>query len=322
MVDLTTAAGRPAASASHASFSIGLDVGGTKVRGVVTDADGTIVAGARKRTRAGVDGVLHTIGSVVDDLVADAAIDIAAVERVGLGVPGVVDPAAGVISHAVNLGIHDPFDIASALGDRLGVHGRVHLENDVNAAALGVAEALGLRSNSVAVISSGTGLAAGFVVEGRLWRGHRGAAGEIGHISVDPTGPICKCGQRGCLELYASGTAIARMLGPGSPPPRMKQIFAAATAGDATARHIVDTVAEALAVAIRFVTLSMDPERIFLMGGLASVGTPLLDAVLDAVAKGERDSPFLLALRMPERVGLVPDVADLPARGAARLGAV
>jgi glucokinase len=222
----------------------------------------------------------------------------------------------------VNLGIEGPFDIAAALGDRLGALGRVHVENDVNAAALGVTEALGLRSSSVAVISSGTGLAAGLVVEGRLWRGHRGVAGEIGHISIDPAGPACKCGQRGCLELYASGTAVARMLGPDAPAPRMKHIFAAAASGDATSRMIVDTVAEALAVTIRVVTLSMDPERIFLMGGLASVGTPLRDAVLDALAQAERDSPFLLALRMPERVSLAPDVADLPARGAARLGVV
>jgi glucokinase len=321
MNDLTLAAEQPAASLACPSFAIGLDVGGTKVRGVITDPSGAIVAGARQRTRTGVDGVLATIEAVVDALLAEAGIGIDAVARVGLGVPGVVDPTAGVISHAVNLGIEDPFDIAAALGDRLGAPGRVHVENDVNAAALGVTEALGLRSSSVAVISSGTGLAAGLVVEGRLWRGHRGVAGEIGHISIDPAGPVCKCGQRGCLELYASGTAVARMLGPGAPPPRMKHIFAAAASGDATSRMIVDTVAEALAVTIRVVTLSMDPERIFLMGGLASVGTPLRDAVLDALAKAERDSPFLLALRMPERVSLAPDVADLPARGAARLGA-
>jgi glucokinase len=321
MKDLTLAAVRPAASLARTTHAIGLDVGGTKVRGVVTDAAGAIIAGARARTRTGVHGVLGTIGSVVDDLLVEAGIGIDEVARVGLGVPGVVDPAAGVISHAVNLGIDDPFDITGALGTRLGAEGRVHVENDVNAAALGVTEALGLRSSSVAVISSGTGLAAGLVVEGRLWRGFRGVAGEIGHISIDPAGPVCKCGQRGCLELYASGTAVARMLGPDAPPPRMKHIFAAAASGDVTSRQIVDTVADALAVTIRVVTLSMDPERIFLMGGLASVGAPLRDAVLAALAKAERESPFLLALRMPERVSLAPDVADLPARGAARLGA-
>ncbi|MFS0853235.1 ROK family protein [Microbacterium sp. 179-I 3D4 NHS] len=302
-------------------YAIGLDVGGTKVRGVVTDADGEILAGARTRTRPTESGVLDTIEEVVASLLDQTGIDIRRIRDVGIGIPGVVDPDTGVVAHAVNLGIDQPFDIVEAVGARLGRPGRVHVENDVNAAALGVAHALGLGERSAAVISSGTGLAAGLVIHGRVWRGAQGVAGEIGHIPIDPEGPVCKCGQRGCLEQYASGSAVTRpQLADGSTV-SVKQMFARAEEGDAAARSAVDRLAGALAIGIRMVMLSLDPERVILMGGVANAGQPLLDAVRSALRDMAAVSPFLESLRLDERVMLAPELADLPARGAARLRA-
>nr|WP_314844946.1 ROK family protein [uncultured Microbacterium sp.] len=301
-----------------ARFSIGLDVGGTKVRGVLIDAAGRIVAAARARTRWSAEGVLDTVADVAGSLLDQAAIDIDEVSSIGLGIPGVVDPTAGVVVHAVNLGIDRPLRLAAEVGARLGCAGRVHVENDVNAAALGVVHALGLHDRSAVVISAGTGLAAGIVIEGRLWRGASGVAGEIGHISIDADGPPCKCGQSGCLEQYASGSAIGRAMSDGGSV-SMKRLFARAADGDAQALAAIDGLATGLAAAVRLVTLSVDPERVILMGGVANGGEPLLAAVRAALVEVSAPSPFLQSLRMHERIMLAPDLADLPARGAARL---
>ena len=123
------------------------------------------------------------------------------VASVGVGVPGIV--AGGVVRHAVNLDVRQ-MDLAAALRDELGVP--VAVDNDVRAAALG---AYAVRGGSLAYLNLGTGIAAGIVVDGRVRSGSTGAAGEIGHVAIDPAGPECACGQRGCIEAFAGGAAIA-----------------------------------------------------------------------------------------------------------------
>ncbi len=110
------------------------------------------------------------------------------------------------MEHAVNLGLIEPADLGGLVGLRLGVPVRV--ENDLNAAALGAAALLGLPRGDLAFLAVGTGLAAGLLLDERLRRGAGGAAGEIGHVTYRPDGPRCRCGQRGCLEEYASGRAL------------------------------------------------------------------------------------------------------------------
>src|SRR4029079_7203893 len=123
---------------------------------------------------------------------------------VALGVPGRVDVVTGTVSAAVNLGILGPVAIGALVEDRTGLP--VHVENDVNAPALGAHAHLGVDSDaSLAFINIGTGIAAGFVLGGRLWRGATGSAGEVGHIPMSPHGPGCPCGQVGCIEAAASG---------------------------------------------------------------------------------------------------------------------
>ena len=127
--------------------------------------------------------------------------------------PGRVDAVHGVVSAAVNLGITEPVPMAGIIGARLGVP--VHVENDVNAAALGTFAHLGLApAASLAYVNVGTGIAAGFVLGGRLWRGATGGAGEIGHVPMRPDGPPCRCGQLGCAEAVGSGRAVGRRSAP------------------------------------------------------------------------------------------------------------
>ena len=187
----------------NGELRVGLDIGATKVLGAVVDADGTVVAQSRQDTRLGAEGVLASATAVLDSLTA--SLDGVLPAHIGVGVCGIVDRDTGAVSHAVNLGIGEAFPLAGLLADRTGA--TVLIENDVLAATWGAHVVSG--TDDLAFLSVGTGLAAGFVLSGKLRRGAHGAAAEVGHLPVDPDGPRCSCGQRGCLELSASGSTLA-----------------------------------------------------------------------------------------------------------------
>ena len=299
-----------------ACFSVGLDIGATKVHGVAVDERGAILAEHRLPTSFGPEGVVSTAAEVVDALVADSGLARAALRRVGVGVPGLVDPERGAVKHAVNLGLNgDWFDLGDLLSARLGTP--VLIENDVNVATLGAQVVVG--ADDVAYVSLGTGLAAGLVLNGVLRRGAHGAAGEIGHLPVDPNGPQCSCGQRGCLELIASGRAIAAAW-PATDVPPAQALFAAADAGDPRAIELRDRFAAGVADAVRVVALAADPEAVVIGGGVAALGTPLHDAVREALHRQAAGSPFLASLDLAGRVTLVPVGTPVAALGAASLG--
>lgn len=290
---------------------IGLDIGATKTLGVALDDDGSVVAQVRHPTEPGNDGVLRTASKVIAELSGS----VTAAAFVGVGVPGVVNPVLGEVSHAVNLGIDGaPLALAALLGEAVGR--RVLVENDVNAAALGVAALTG--SRDLAYLGIGTGLAAGLVVDGRLRRGARGVAGEVGHVSVDPAGLLCPCGQRGCLETVASGSALASAW-PTDAPARALSLHAAVLAGDARAATVWRGFTEGLAQAVSVLALGVDPEVIVLGGGVAEAGEPLRLAVAEALDARASRSAFLASLDLSARVRLVP-AGPVAAIGAAMLG--
>jgi glucokinase len=177
---------------------VGIDIGGTKTVGVLLDTDGAVVEKHRMPTGYGNAEVAATAIAVVDELAARSTMSSSGFTSIGIGIPGVVDGRSGEVSHAVNLGL-TRLSLRDELAPRFPAH--VAVENDVNAAAVGVWHLLDDPSiESMAYLNLGTGLAAGLVLDGRLRRGARGIAGEIGHIPVDPEGPPCACGQSGCLE--------------------------------------------------------------------------------------------------------------------------
>ena len=293
---------------------VGLDIGATKVLGAVVGADGTVVAQARQDTMPGADGVLASATAVLDSLAL--RLDGALPSHIGIGVCGIVDRDRGAVSHAVNLGIGDWFPLAGRLADRTGA--TVLIDNDVNAATWGAHVISGARD--MAYLSVGTGLAAGFVLSGSLRRGAHGAAAEIGHLPGNPDGPRCSCGQRGCLELSASGSTLAAAWpGDGQLPPAAA-LFAAAGAGNPEAVIIRDRFAAGLADAIRIAGLTVGPAAIIIGGGVANVGEPLLAAVTAALRAQAATSPFLAALDLAGRIRLLPDRLPVAAIGAALIG--
>lgn len=293
----------------------GLDIGGTKTLGVVAGPAGAVVASVRRPTTTGSgDQVLSSTLDTLHDLADEVGVAIDGFDAVGVGIPGLVDVNEGTVRHAVNLGLGgEPFELAERLGEKAAAP--VHVDNDVNVAAIGAAAALGC--NDLAYLSVGTGIAAGLLLGGRLRRGARGAAGEVGHLPVDPTGPRCHCGQRGCLEAVASGRAIAARWPRGERP--AADLFAAAAAGDHEATTIRDDVCAHLAEAVVLLVLGTDPEFVVLGGGVAEVGPPLLDGVRAALDHRVRRSPLLASLDVGARLRLVPEGAPAGALGAAIL---
>ena len=295
---------------------VGLDIGGTKIDAVALGERNDVLARVRIPTGFGAEAVLRNAQAAVTQLADAGGAASAALVSVGIGIPGIIDAEAGVVRHAVNLGL-DELALGPELGGLLGVP--VTVENDVNAASLGAYHLLGLGA-SMAYLNLGTGLAAGLVVDGALLRGARGTAGEIGHIPVDPSGSQCACGQRGCLETVASGGWVARKWGGQAPLPLL-ELFDAADAGDERAITLRDELFAGAAAAVRILVLTVDVDTVVIGGGVSNLGARLLDGVTAALEAGARVSPFLASLELAGRVRLVPLSEPVAAVGAALAGA-
>ena len=307
-----------------AGLRLGIDVGGTKTAAVIVTDDGSVRAIRSAPSGRGPDGVVDVAVRMARDVLRAVGVDRprTAVDDgvpVGACMPGLVDPATGLVRHAVNLEV-DSLDLGGELTARLGVP--VAVENDVKAAALG-AWRLRLRrrpdsgTEALAYLNLGTGLASAVVRDGVVVRGIYGAAGEIGHLPVGGDAP-CTCGQVGCLETIASGSALARLW------PEARRLardpFVAAATGDSTAAAAVDVLCTGVGLAVQVLALASGAERVVIGGGLAALGRPLLDGVRSDLRRRGRSARLLDALGLPARVELLP--ADIPvaALGAAWLG--
>lgn len=307
-----------AAFADHAGrqIRVGLDVGGTKVDAVAVTPAGDILGRLRRPTGWGDDAVVESIVLAVSALADQTGFAVSDIASAGVGIPGLVDAASGRVLHAVNLGV-ESLDLAVRAQQALGVPFRV--ENDVKAAALGAAALRGM-TGSMAYLNLGTGVAAGIVVDGEIWRGARGTAGEVGHISVDPHGRLCSCGQRGCVETFCGGGALARAWGrPGALP--VRDILDAADAGDAQALALRGDLYRGAAAAVRVLVLSADVETVIIGGGLTALGKRLEDGIRRSLLADAETSPFMRSLHLHERIEMLPSGSPAAAFGAALIGA-
>ena len=259
-------------SADLPTIGIGVDIGGTSTKAAVIDALGTVISSTALPTRSGADGVVSTALRAMLDVAGAAGISVSDVTAVGVGIPGTVDPVLGTVRFAVNVGIgRDDIDLGARLSDEVGVS--VHVENDVRAAALGADWYLASQGGPVtdlAYLSIGTGIAAGYVERGQLRRGNTLVAGEIGHIPIDPQGPLCACGQVGCIEAISSGSAIERMW-PTETGSSAANLHRAAIGGDPVARRLWSSVIGGLSRAVLLLALTWDPAVIVLSGGVATL---------------------------------------------------
>jgi predicted NBD/HSP70 family sugar kinase len=297
----------------------GIDVGGSKIAVIVADRDLHPVA--RHTIQTGVGDAAYAvsrIGEAMEATLALAGRSPADLLAIGVGVPGRVDPTAGSVTLAVNLGWHD-LPLGPRLAERYGVP--VGVENDVRAAAAGLhARRVVGDSEDLAYLSIGTGISAGVILDGRLHRGPRGLAGEIGHVVLEPGGPPCMCGLRGCFEALASGRAVgaiaeaaldagtASSLGAFRPVTAV-DVYREAAAGDPLAAGIASVAGRYVARAVHELVMAYDVRRVVLGGGVTTAGRTFLDPV-------ERGLDDLRSASELAREALPSDVVHLLPPGA------
>lgn len=266
--------------------AIGVDVGGSKILAVRTAWDGGILDRAAVATPA--DDQEATMAAMID---AARSLVTADVLAVGVGAAGMVDVANGVLRYAPNLAWRD-LPIAERMGAALGMP--CQLDNDANVAAYAEFRfGAGRGYRYVLLVTVGTGIGGGIIVDGRMFRGAHGFAAEIGHIVVEPLGPVCGCGNHGCWETVASGSAIGRLgrdaarEGPGSVLARLAggdpdgvtgaTVTRAGLDGDPTAIGILGEVGTRLGVGIAGLVNILDPQVVVVGGGAIAAGDLLLE---------------------------------------------
>jgi glucokinase len=290
---------------------LGIDIGGTKTAALVLDDEGRVVAHVASPSGQGNTQTLARAAEVA----ARAAAFVggwSAIDHLGACMPGLVDPRTGWARHAVNLSV-SALDLAGGLQEATGL--RPVVDNDVKAAALGAHHALrpAVPGDTTAYLNVGTGLAAAIVHRGQVVRGAGGAAGEIGHLPVG-SGVACSCGQDGCLETIASGTALHRMWRRPA-----ADLFPAAAAGDERAGAVVATLARGIVLAVQVLVVT-GAEVVVLGGGLTRDRVHLEQALAAEVRERAAGSPFLRRLDLYSRIRLLDGDVPVAAIGAALLG--
>jgi glucokinase len=274
----------------------GIDVGGTKFLGVVLDDAGEVVVERRRPTPRGGDRVVEEL--------AEFARELAPFDTLGIGVPGLVT-RSGVLRAAPNLIGATEVEVGPRLTEALGLP--VAVDNDATCALVaewqrGAAKGF----DDVVLVTLGTGIGGGLVLGGRLQRGANGFAGEIGHMVVQPDGPFCVCGRRGCWERFASGRGL-QMLAGGR---KGEEVVEAARQGDPESIVVIDTFAHWVALGLVNLTNLLDPACIVLGGGLA--GAP--DIFLPPIKRefraliyspDNRPTPELVFAELGERAGAI-----------------
>jgi glucokinase len=309
--------------------AIGIDLGGTKLLGTLVDSTGAILARLEEPTHAqrGPEAVVAAIASLAVGLEATGKKLGHTPVGVGVGAPGPIDPNTGVIWAMPNMGPGwRRYPVKKKLEESLPFR-KVVIENDANAAMLGEAW-IGAAAGSAdsVLLTLGTGVGGGIVTSGVLVRGARGVGAELGHMIIERGGHACGCGAKGCLEQYASGTAVGRLAqealakgGAGAlaalgRAPNAHDVVAAARAGDPLAKDIMRQAGTALGVGLISMMHALNPEAFVIGGGF---GTAAFD-LLHPIAKAELEGGSFEASReglviVPAKLG-----SDAGAVGAAR----
>jgi glucokinase len=294
-------------------YAIGVDLGGTNLRIAAVDGDGKLLSklttGAE--VQRGRDFVIGEMCDAIQSLSVKFR-DSRQLAGIGIGVPGFIDMDTGTVMRSPNLPDWINFPVREQIERKLGT--TVILENDANSAAMGEKWlGAGRNINDMAMYTLGTGVGGGLVFNGQLWHGMSGMAAELGHINVEPEGHPCGCGSRGCLEQYASATAIVRMaqeaIASGQAPDladgargdiefTSRGIYQLAIQGHASAQRIYQTVGRALAIGIGGMVNALNLPMYVIGGGVASAW----DAFAPTMFEEMKVRSSIYSLTAPDRV--------------------
>ena len=265
-------------------YNIGIDLGGTNIKVGLVDENYNIVAKATCKTDLPrpAEEIADSIAETVWKALNDAKVTIDELNSIGIGTPGTASRDTGVVLYSCNLGFRNT-DLRSLIGARLGK--QVYVENDANAAAFGeVLAGAGKGCRDVVVVTLGTGVGGGIIIDGRILTGTNGAGGEIGHIHIeDAETETCGCKNKGCLEQYASATGVTRLanrrLAKDDAPSVLrggeisaKTVFDAVKAGDKVAIEIAEQFGEYLGKGLAVVANVVDPQIFVIGGGVSKAG--------------------------------------------------
>ncbi len=283
------------------NFAIGVDLGGTNLRIAAVDTSGKVLEKITTGTQVnrGRDHVIFEMCNAIHDLVTKFR-GVGHLEGIGIGVPGIIEMQTGMLRESPNLPGWQDYPVKGEIERRLSTH--VILENDANSAALGE-KWLGAAAtvDDMCMITLGTGVGGGIVLQGRVWHGMTGMAGELGHTNVDPEGPPCGCGSRGCVEQYASATAVKRMaieaIATGEAPElsramneepefSSKVVYQMAVQGDQPARKIFERVGRALGCVLADLVNIFNLPMYVIGGGVASAWEAFAPTMLEEVRRG------------------------------------
>lgn len=308
-----------------------LDIGGTKLAAALFDGSSTFLRQARTLTRAheGSEPVFARVVRLAESLMTKQAVERRNVSCIGVGCAGPLDSETGIVYSPPNLRFWEGFPLKQRLEEHFGLP--VVVDNDANAAALGEQRfGAGKGCDHIFYITVSTGIGAGLILDGKLYRGADCGAGEFGHITLARGGPTCNCGGRGCLEALASGTAIAKRArrevkkAPHSLLSRIstgekdtltaKDVVAAARKGDPLAKNILHDAAVYLGLGITSAIHMLNPEIVIIGGGLSRAGRLLFDPVRQTVAQRAQkhlaERVRIVPAKLGSRAGLYGSLAD------------
>ena len=318
-------------------YRIGVDLGGTNIAAGIVDSEYRILkkksVPTRAKERTG-EEIVAAIVELCKELVCEFGIDFSEIEAIGVGSPGVANSRDGVVGYCSSL----PFDdlpITKMIGEATGVSS-VHVENDANAAAWGEAIAGAAKGTSDSVmITLGTGVGGGVIINNRLVSGFNFAGGELGHIVIEKGGVPCDCGRRGCWEAYSSATALVRMTKEKMEECRKtgrktrmesmaaergkvsgRTAFDAMREGDDAAREVVDKYLSYLATGITNIINVFQPEVLSIGGGVSGEGDNLLKPILPMILREVYGNGFV----QPTKIRIAELGNDAGIIGAAYLG--
>lgn len=296
-------------------YLIGVDMGGTNIKAGVVTLDGKVIARRRVSTNviAGKEAVIHRVVEVIGSLLQEVNLSSRDIVAVGIGAAGLFDIRKGLVLTSPNFPGWENFPLREKVSTELenvwegwvdGDSPRrvpVVVDNDATAAAVGEKLfGVGRNVSSLVLFTLGTGVGGGIILDGKPWRGRHGGAGELGHMTIEPAGPLCKCGNRGCLEALSSASAVARDIRERVISGMMssvlqrvelldeidgKVIADAAEEGDVLAREALERAGRYLGIGIANVVNIFDPDMVVVGGGLSGAGDLIMEPAREEFRK-------------------------------------
>ena len=298
------------------TFYIGMDLGGTTFKALAVTAEGEILGRTQGKTESSrpCEMVVQDMVDAIHDLEAKVTTPARRLAAVGIGAPGILDLPAGIIRRSPNLLSCEGHNLRELMQQQLTVP--LAIENDANAALLGeVWLGAGRGMQNVVMLTLGTGVGGGVLINGEILHGTRGYGGEIGHIVVDPNGPPCGCGSHGCLEQFASGTAVARLAKPHYGEITSIDVAEAARRGESHALGVFQQVGHYLGIACASFAHLFNPQCVIIGGAVANAFDLFIDVMQTTTQRRTFGEVYQTLRIVPATCG-----TDAGGQGAAQCG--